>query len=145
MLDVDPQPETPGAMRAAVEAALAGRVGSVDPRDAGVEQLAQHYAQLVDDAEPAAKYTKPLRLIATACAGAQDPEAGLAFDTIRAALAAHSVASDLGPKLLAALDALGLTPKARAAGGKGDSGDKPTRLANPLDRLRAEHATRRAG
>ena len=38
-----------------------------------------------------------------------------AFRKVAAALSAVSVASDLGPKLLAALDALLLTPKAQAA------------------------------
>lgn len=38
-----------------------------------------------------------------------------AFHKVAAALSAVTVASELGPKLLAALDALLLTPKARAA------------------------------
>lgn len=48
--------------------------------------------------------------------------------------------TDLGPRLLAALDALGLTPKARTAITKGGAGAPAT---NPLDQLRArrEHRT----
>lgn len=128
-------------MQTAVRAALAGRTGPVDPRNAGVEQLAIHYAQLVDDAQPAARYTKPLRqlAIAVSAAAAEDGKIAEAFDTIRAALAAHSVASDLGPKLLAALDSLGLTPKARA-GKEGHGG--PGKPANPIDELRARRAAR---
>jgi hypothetical protein len=46
---------------------------------------------------------------------------------------------DLGPKLLASLDALGLTPRSRSAGGKTpDTG--PVR--NPLDELRDRRAAR---
>jgi len=131
-----------GEMQTAVRAALAGRTGPVDPRNAGVEQLAIHYAQLVDDAQPAAKYVKPLRQLAIAVSAAADEDGKIAeaYDTIRTALAAHSVASDLGPKLLAALDALGLTPKARTAGKEAPGGQpKP---ANPLDELRARRAAR---
>ncbi|GAA5119103.1 terminase small subunit [Haloechinothrix salitolerans] len=48
----------------------------------------------------------------------------------------------LGPRLLQALDALGLTPKARArsAQAKGASDDQPTR--DPLDELRQRRAAR---
>lgn len=46
---------------------------------------------------------------------------------------------DLGPKLLAGLEALGLTPRARSAGGKLPD----TRAAdNPLDELRNRRAAR---
>lgn len=46
----------------------------------------------------------------------------------------------LGPKLLAALDALALTPRARAAVTKGVTGDKPT--VDPVDQFRARRAAR---
>ena len=49
--------------------------------------------------------------------------------------------ADLGPKLLAALEALGLTPRARAAALKG--GQSAAR--NPLDELRVRRAERAAG
>lgn len=45
----------------------------------------------------------------------------------------------LGPKLLAVLDSLGLTPKARAAQ-KGGADDKPT--SSPLDQLRERRRAR---
>lgn len=48
---------------------------------------------------------------------------------------------DLGPKLHAVLDSLGLTPKARASGTKGGQDGHAT---NPLDELRAARG-RRAG
>jgi hypothetical protein len=73
-----------------------------------------------------------------------------AFHKVAAALAAVTVASDLGPKLLAALDALLLTPKARAAVDGAIPTAPPT--ASALNALRAEEdelarrrATRRTG
>lgn len=49
---------------------------------------------------------------------------------------------DAGPKLLAALTALQLTPAARAAAVKGAGADQVKR--NPADELRAKRAARRA-
>lgn len=68
-----------------------------------------------------------------------------AFRKVAAALSAVTVASDLGPKLLATLDALLLTPKARAK--VGQKLDDATTAASPLGALRAEEdelASRRA-
>lgn len=127
--------------RAAVDRALAAGP-TADPRDAGAEQLARVYATLIDAPAPAARYTKPLALLRRACGAYDDPDAMDAYRTIRDALGAHSVASDLGPKLLATLDALGLTPKARASA-KGGGGDQP-RPADPLDELRAKRRARLA-
>lgn len=59
-----------------------------------------------------------------------------AFRKVAAALSAVTVASELGPKLLAALDAMLLTPKARAAVGQQLPGATPA--VSPLDALRAE-------
>lgn len=128
---------------AAVERALAGRPTS-DPRDAGTEQLARVYADLIDAPAPAARYTKPLALLRRACGAYEDPAAMDAYRAIRDALAAHSVASDLGPKLLGTLDALGLTPKSRAARKEG-GGDTPGRPADPLEALRAKRRARLGG
>lgn len=58
-----------------------------------------------------------------------------AFRKVSAALSAVTVASDLGPKLLAALDALLLTPKSRAAV---SDALPPASAGNPLAGLRAE-------
>lgn len=61
---------------------------------------------------------------------------GQSFRKVAAALSAVSVASDLGPKLLTALDALLLTPKARAAVGAA----LPTpKSADPLQKLRERY------
>ena len=68
-----------------------------------------------------------------------------AWRKVSAALSAVTVASDLGPKLLAALDALLLTPKARASVGQQLAGATPA--GSPLGALRAEEdelASRRA-
>jgi len=114
-----------------------------DRQDAGAVALARHYARLIDDAAPAAKYRKDLARLAAVVE--DDPYAagpggsGEALDKVRDALAQHSVASDLGPKLLAALAALGLTPAARKAATKGSTdGGAGTTPVNPLDGLRDE-------
>lgn len=60
-----------------------------------------------------------------------------AFRKVSAALSAVTVASDLGPKLLAALDALLLTPKARAGVGDALPGSAAS-AAGGLAGLRAE-------
>lgn len=62
-----------------------------------------------------------------------------AFRKVADTLAAVTVTSDLGPKLLTALDALLLTPKARAAAGQALT---ETAAAGPLGRLRERHAGR---
>jgi hypothetical protein len=59
-----------------------------------------------------------------------------AYLKVAAALGAVTVASDLGPKLLASLDALLLTPKARAAAGQALGAATAT---GPLERLRGRH------
>jgi hypothetical protein len=68
-----------------------------------------------------------------------------AYRKVAAVVSAVTVASDLGPKLLAALDALLLTPKARAAAGQAVGSAVPA--VSPLGALRAEEdeiAARRA-
>jgi hypothetical protein len=107
-----------------------------DARDKAAAELALTYARLIDDAAPAAKYAAALRWLdglETTAAAEKYP------DLIAAALSAHTVASDLGPKLLAALESLQMSPRARSAVQKGSTGDQPS--ANPLDQL----AERRAG
>ena len=62
-----------------------------------------------------------------------------AFRKVAAALSAVTVTSDLGPKLLATLDALLLTPKAQASVGRQLAAATP---ASPLAGLRHRHANR---
>lgn len=117
----------------ALRTALAARPSV--PEDAAAVELARTYAQLISNAAPAAKYRKALRWLAGV--QSEDEKAAEYADLIATALSEHSVASDLGPKFLAALEALEMSPRARAAGRKAVTDDKP----NPLDQL----AARRAG
>jgi hypothetical protein len=110
-----------------VTAAAAGL--KPDDRDGAALALALTYAGLIDNAAPAAKYAAALRWVN----GHEDRHAEKYAPVIEAALSAHSVASDLGPKLLAALESLQLTPRARAAAQNASTGDKPS--ANPIDQL----------
>lgn len=129
------------------------------PTDGAARSLALRYALLMDDAQAADKYTKALRLCGEAIASRADDmpiTAGeqlmSAWDKLSSALAEHSVASDLGPKLLAALTALGMTPAGRAQkaapttpeGGQAGGG-KVEPIKSTLQLLRGEAATRRQG
>lgn len=113
-----------GPLRRAVDlAATKGRASRTDA-DGAALALARHYADLMDRAE----------LLARVVVALWDPETGLPVGDMdaRKQLAALSklveaqqVANDLGPKLLAALAALLLTPAARSTvkGGKADERD----------------------
>lgn len=102
--------------------------------------LALAYAEQIDQATHvslglAAALTDVERAVMVAIESG-DLDALPAFRKVAAALSAVTVASDLGPKLLAALDALLLTPKARAA----VAGQVPVATpAGPLQRLRERH------
>jgi len=120
------------SLKTAVRASL--RDVKTSEIDRGVTELALTYAGLIDEATPASKYREPLELLASVLPG--DPKVTAALSKIVDALGRHSVASDLGPKLLATLDALGLTPRARAALTKG-AGTGVQRDGSPLDELRA--------
>lgn len=99
----------PGPMATAVAAALA-TITAARPEDAGAIELCRRYADLLDAATPRSTYVRHLRAIETALdASGASAEAHESFQRIADALGQHSVASDLGPKLLAALTALGLT------------------------------------
>ena len=105
--------------------AVSVAVGAIDakPQDEAAVVLARRYAMLIDDAAPEAKYTKHLRGLRQAIAMLASVEPLAAsqaeehFEKIADALSAHSVASDLGPKLLAVLTALGMTPAGRGVKG----------------------------
>lgn len=132
-----------GDMAAAVHRALAGRKDP-DARDAGTEALALTYAGLMDEAAPAGRYRRHLETLSRALAGTslEEDDPAEALQLITTALSEHAVASDLGPKLLAALTGLGLTTAARGiARGEG----RPGAAVNPLDELKAKRAARIAG
>jgi hypothetical protein len=128
---------TPRLVRTAVEKALDAL--PPDARDSGTQQLALVYAALIDDSAIAAKYRDALDTIERNLS-MDDPKSGPAFRKITDALARHSVASDLGPKLLATLAQLGLTPVARNALTGGGQGGPPVESA--LDELRAARSRR---
>lgn len=128
-----------GPMARAVAEAL--RHAKPQPEDRAAVALAKRYAALIDEAAPAASYREPLQRLRALVNefGPADVDKHLA--KIEAALSAHTVASDLGPKLLAALTALGLTPAGRGAKGGGGGGG----VRSKLDELRERRARRGAG
>lgn len=119
---------------------------AVSDRAEPAAALAEVYAERIDESghvgvaltNALAELRRAALLADESCTdGRADQSASKAYDKVAAALSAVTVAAELGPKLLAALDALLLTPKARAAAGeavKGAAGAKP---ANPMDALRA--------
>jgi hypothetical protein len=125
--------QTP-SLEDSVRASAATSAGA--DQDRAVLDLALSYARLIDGAAPTATLAKALDTIAPHIPA--DPQTADAWRKITAALAAHSVASDLGPKLLATLDSLLLTPRARAAAKKAVTSDQPA--ANPLDQLATARA-----
>ena len=105
------------------------------PRDAAAVALAKRYAGLIDEAAALADALAKVR--------PEDESDVRQLASLRARVDAHAVASDLGPKLLAALAALALTTSARAGTAKGgDGGDVRSAADDALARLRAKRATR---
>lgn len=136
-----------GRLARAVGSAIAAQ--KTDKLDDGTVALARTYAELIDDAAPAAKYTKSIDALRLAVdelgrsgADVDIERIEAALDVVIVALSAHSVASDLGPKLLAALTALGMTPAARKAAIGGTDGPKPR--AGRTDELRERRQSRAA-
>jgi hypothetical protein len=111
---------------------------TLQPADSAAAALTKRYAALIDEAAPAAKYRDPLTKLAAAL-DPDDETAAEALQKIRTALSEHTVASDLGPKLLAALTALGATPASRKAEGGGKGGSP---VASELDKFRERRAKR---
>ncbi len=98
--------------------ALAG--AKLTPADQATRALAIRYAELLDDAAVAEKYARAGKACGDAIQIQSEHLSQTASDQllnswtrIESALAEHTVASDLGPKLLAALQQLGMTPAAR--------------------------------
>lgn len=142
--------DTRGPMARALGTALAAiPEAAKDKRDEAALQLARRYAALIDNAAPGKVYARHLRALREMQATMRVEnievfgiDTDKAIEEIEVALAAHTVASDLGPKLLAALTALGLTPVARgvAAEGKGQGGG-----TTATDQLRAKREQRARG
>lgn len=111
-----------------VLAALSGL--DLAPEDVGVAKLVEKYAREIDAAQAAAAVAdRALREI-------EDPEVAELVSALKAKLGARSALENLGPKLLAALESLGASPKARAATRKGGGSGGGGKLAQ----LRAARA-----
>jgi hypothetical protein len=116
------------------------RTGKIEDWATGARALAERYALLIDRAEDIYREFDELL---------EDLEPGseaLAqrIRKLQAAVEAQTVASDLGPKLLAALDRLGLTPLARTGPPRKDTADaKPASPERQLDELKQRRAARR--
>lgn len=91
----------------------------LEAEDVAVSKLAERYAREIDQADAAATQAdKVLRLINPE----DNPDLFELVKGLKAKLSARVAVSDLGPKLLAALDSVGATPKARAARKGGAAG-----------------------
>jgi hypothetical protein len=82
---------------------------ATQPEDAAVRELALQMAEAIDNSAALAEVAAQLPY---------DPDTAVMVARLKTRVEAQQVMIDLGPKLLAALDALGATPKARAAAGK---------------------------
>lgn len=100
----------------------------LQPEDVAVAALAVEYAVTIDNAAELARVAEALPF---------DPDTAAQVARLKTRVEAHAVMADVGPKLLAALDALGATPKARAAAGKPAPGGAKSKLAT----LREESAS----
>jgi hypothetical protein len=114
----------------------AGRERKLGTADKAALELALTYARRIDAGQDIEYRTA--RLLDKVAA--LDEDLAAEVDRLRVDTAAANTTATFGPKLLAALDALVLTPKALAAITKGVTGDKPT--ADPIDELRARRAVR---
>ncbi len=119
--------------------------------DKAAAAVAREYARLMDEAASPG-LGKALRLVSDAVlsyAGdltpAQERELTDAWARISSILAEHAVASDLGPKLLATLTALGLTPAGRGEKSEKGGGGSVTPIVNPLQLLRDQDEQQRSG
>lgn len=114
---------------------------SLLPRDAAGVELARRYAILLDESSPLETYRVPLTRLRRLVERMGDERDKAAFGLIADALGRHSTASDLGPKLLAVLTALGMTGAGRSMRGGSVAPVLPDQLAD----LRARAEARRAG
>lgn len=106
-------------------------------RDGAAVALARRYAALIEDAAKTAAELDALR--------ADDEMTAAAIARLRARVDAQQVISDLGPKLLSALAALGMSPAARAATKGGTASGAGTTAGDALARLREQREQRSAG
>lgn len=131
-----------GTISEACEMALAG--ADLTVRDRAAAALVRHYAALIDEPSVPSKYEKALAEFASLAKADGSREALDALRVVAAALSEQSAASDLGPKLLAGLTALGCT-----LAGRGEKGKETPRVTDPRraahDELKAKRAARANG
>jgi len=107
-------------------------------QDAATVALAKRYALELDDAAVVSvAMTKALRQLSRS---EVDTELFEKFETLAARIEEVHVAATVGPKLLAALTELQMTPKARNAVAAG--GGAPSAGSTALDQLRERRETR---
>lgn len=106
----------------------------VKPEDAGARALALRYAHTIETAKATAEALEGVEI------DPEDEGGRRQLAALAAKVEAYQVMVDLGPKLLAALDALGATPKARSVsnGGIPNVGGNPA--VGALARLQARRA-----
>lgn len=93
------------------------------PRDGAAVALARRYAALIERAEAIAGALDDLEFV--------DDDQARILAGLRAKVDAQAVAADLGPKLLAVLDKLGMTPGSRTGTTTGKAADdRPDPLAD---------------
>lgn len=93
------------------------RSGRLRPEDAAAAKLAKRYARLIDTA---AELAFGLEDLAT-----EHPDHEAMVEALLAKIHGSLTLDRLGPKLLAALDAIGATPKSRGVGRGVSGGAKP--------------------
>lgn len=101
----EPAPEALNHLTAGVEATLAATPAR--PEDEAMRALLRRYARVMDESAALAE------LAADIDTSALDDNGNKDLARLKAKVSAQQVMTDLGPKLLAALDALTATPKAR--------------------------------
>lgn len=99
----DEKAENPRGLAAKVQETLDKL--ELRPEDTALAALALQYARTLDRCEAIAADARRVPF---------DEDTADALDTLKRRVGAVVATSDLGPKILAALDALGATPKARA-------------------------------
>lgn len=122
--------DAPSIVRAVADSI---RDAKLQPRDRATAVLARHYAEQIESARAA---HAELALI-----DPLDEDAAARVARLSKRVEAVGVMADLGPKLLAALTALGCNPGARAS--KGGTPDVPATVSGAADAL-ADLRTRRA-
>lgn len=127
-------------------------LAQIPPWGAAAVALARRYAGLLDEATPAGRYRRPLDWLERLAEHYRDTakltpveERALdeAMNTIADALAQHSVASDLGPKLLAALERLNMTLTKTDT--KPTTPEAPSDASSVRDELKARRRQRANG